>query len=200
MSAATAGAFPTDPAYRAAMDRNAVYAIDAITNAARQFDGLDDAEAIHRLAIFLQRGSASRPELAGMLAALAVHTQRNPMDATRRTRSANAPRCETYRKGLNMPPFAEPMCNGKSDLLSRLIRDAYAELDPAARAEEIEAAVAGPAVRWQLVRIVVVVACCLLVGGVVFAIGVMRSNGLEMFCGAMAILSAGSALLGGGGK
>ena len=64
------------PAYRAAMDRNAAFAIAAITNQARQLEHLDSAEAIHRMSLALQSSQMPRAQLAAVLAALAVHTVR----------------------------------------------------------------------------------------------------------------------------
>lgn len=64
------------PAYRAAMDRNAAAATDAITNQARRLGHLDSAEAIHRLSLALQGSRMPRDQLAAVLAALAVHTVR----------------------------------------------------------------------------------------------------------------------------
>ncbi|MEU1813216.1 hypothetical protein [Micromonospora aurantiaca (nom. illeg.)] len=66
----------TSPAYRAAMDRNAAFAIDAVTRRARALDHLDAADAIHRLALGLATSRVSRAEMAGVLAALAVSTVR----------------------------------------------------------------------------------------------------------------------------
>ncbi|MEV7684250.1 hypothetical protein AB0O64_37840, partial [Streptomyces sp. NPDC088341] len=65
------------PAYRAAIDRNSAAAIDAVTRQARTLDDLDPAEAVHRLALALNRSGTPRVGLAGVLAALAVHVVRS---------------------------------------------------------------------------------------------------------------------------
>ena len=67
-----------NPAYRAAMDRNAAAAIDAVTNQARRLNDLDSADAIHQLSLTLQASSLPRAHLAAVLAAaaLAVRTVR----------------------------------------------------------------------------------------------------------------------------
>lgn len=63
-----------DPAYRAALDRAAASAIDAILSKARDLNRLDPAEAIHQLAMSLVGGGTSREEFAATLAALAVQS------------------------------------------------------------------------------------------------------------------------------
>jgi hypothetical protein len=64
------------PAYRAAMDRGAAAAIDAITNRAASLNHLDSAEAIHRLSLGLQASQMPRAQMAAVLAALAARAPR----------------------------------------------------------------------------------------------------------------------------
>lgn len=61
-----------DPAYRAAIDRNAAFAADAILNRARNLSHLDTADAVEQLAKSLVSGSTAREGIAATLAALAV--------------------------------------------------------------------------------------------------------------------------------
>jgi len=60
-------------AHRAAIDRNAAIAIDAILNRARNLAHLNMADAIEQLAQQLVRGQTGREGFAATLAALAVH-------------------------------------------------------------------------------------------------------------------------------
>lgn len=60
-------------AHRAAIDRNAAIAIDAILNRARNLAHLNMADAIEQLTQLLVRGQTGRDGFAATLAALAVH-------------------------------------------------------------------------------------------------------------------------------
>ncbi len=60
-------------AQRAAIDRNAAFAIDSILDRARALGHLDPADAIEQLAQSLVRGRTGREGFAATLAALAVY-------------------------------------------------------------------------------------------------------------------------------